>query len=327
LLPPVKNSGADTPPVCVVLANWNGANYTVPCVESLKNSDYPDLRVIVVDDASTDDSSDRIARRFPGLEILRQPVNQGVSQARNRGIARAAELDSAYVLILDNDTRVDRSLVSHLVATAKARDDRAAVGPKIYYSHDPARLWFAYGRLSLWTGFYSNPAYNSIDSRQFEKVVDMDAASSCCVLIPMEILKQVGGFNPALTWNEDVDWSLRCKRAGYSILYCPQGKVWHIGGGSSRKLERASIRYMLTRNQLWTLRSVGRPWHLASRVCTYPAHCFFRLVKMGLDKEWDCMRAELLGAKDGFFGPIPKWPKPAQPHIDTNGIRKASVGL
>lgn len=313
--------------VCVVLANWNGAEYTIPCVESLKNSDYPDLRIIVVDDASTDDSRDRIARRFPGLEIIQQVVNQGVSQARNLGIQRAAEVGSAYVLILDNDTRVDRSLVSHLVAAAQASDNRAAVGPKIYYLRDPARLWFAYGRVSLWTGFYFNPVRDSIDSGQFEKVVEMDAASSCCVLIPMRILKWVGEFNPALTWNEDVDWSLRCKRAGFSILYCPQGKVWHIGGGSSRKLERASIRYMLTRNQLWTLRGLGRPWHLASRLCTYPAHCFFRLVKMGLRREWECMRAELRGAKDGFFGPVPKWPKSAERHVETDRTRRAGVGL
>ncbi|MGA2606418.1 MAG: glycosyltransferase family 2 protein [Terriglobia bacterium] len=297
--------GLRAPAVCVVLLNWNGAEFTIPCVESLKESDYSNFQILVVDDGSIDDSPLRIAQRFPDLELLSQPANLGVSQARNRGIARAAELGSDYVLILDNDTKVDRSLISHLVATAKAHQNAVAVGPKIYYLHDPKRLWFAYGRLSLWTGFYFNPVCKSVDRGQFEQVMEMDAASSCCLLIPMGIVKVVGGFDPGFTRNEDLDWSLRCRRAGFRLLYCPQGKVWHFLGGSSRKQPAASIRYLLTRNQLWTLRKVGRPWHLLSILCFYPVHCCWRLLKMGLRKEWDCMWAELRGAKDGFLASIP----------------------
>ncbi len=290
--------------VCVVLVNWNGAEFTIPCIESLSKCDYPDFVTIVVDDGSTDDSPVQITRRFPGLEFLRQPGNLGVSQARNRGIERALELGCDYVMILDNDTRVDSTLISHLVATAKEYGDLVAVGPKIYYLRDPNRLWFAYGRLNLWTGLYSNPVYNSIDRGQFEQVVEMDSASSCCLLIPMEIIRLVGGFDPGFTRNEDVDWSLRCMSAGFRLLYCPQGKVWHFGGGSSRKQQPASIRYFLTRNQLWTLRKVGRPWHLVSVSLLYPLHCGWRLAKMALKGEWGCMCAELRGVKDGFFAPL-----------------------
>ena len=299
------NEMANVPKVCVVLANWNGADFTIPCVESLAESDYPSFQVVVVDDGSTDNSLARIAQRFPELEILRQPANLGVSQARNRGIARAAELGSDYVLVLDNDTRVDRGLISQLVATAKVHGDAVAVGPKIYRLDDPKRLWFAYGRLSLWTGFYFNPVYNSVDLGQFEQVMEMDAASSCCLLIPMGIVKVVGGFDPGFTRNEDIDWSLRCRRAGFRLLYCPQGRVWHFLGGSSRKQAAASIRYLLTRNQLWTLRKIGRPWHMLSIICLYPLHCCWRMLRMSLSRQWDCMGAELRGAKDGFLASIP----------------------
>jgi hypothetical protein len=300
------------PSVCAVLVNWNGAEHTIPCVESLRGSDYPNVQIVVVDDGSTDSSPDRIAARFPALEILRQPANLGVSQARNRGIARAAELGSDYVLILDNDTRVDPTLISCLVAEAKARGNAAAVGPKIYHLHDPARLWFAYGRVSLWTGLYFNPVYNSVDRGQFDQFAEMDAASTCCLLVPRRMFDVVGGFDPNFTWNEDVDWSLRARRAGFRLLYCPQGRVWHLGGGSSRKLPRASIRYLLTRNQLWTIRKVGRPWHLLSVLCLYPARCCSRLVRMALGREWDCMWAELRGAKDGFLAPVAS-PDPRRP--------------
>jgi len=298
------DKGQGLPSVCVVLVNWNGGEHTIPCVESLRESDYPSLQIVVVDDGSTDCSPDRIGRRFPGLETLRQPANLGVSQARNRGIARAGELGSDYVLILDNDTRVDPTLIRCLVAEARAHGDAAAVGPKIYYLDDPARLWFAYGRLSLWTGLYFNPAYNQVDRGQFEQSVEMDAASSCCLLIPKGMLDTVGGFDPAFTRNEDVDWSLRARRAGFKLRYCPSARVWHFAGGSSRKQPCASIRYLLTRNQLWTIRKVGRPWHLLSVLCLYPAHCCWRLAKMSAARQWDCLWAELRGAKDGFLAPL-----------------------
>lgn len=290
--------------VGVVLVNWNGGELTIPCIESLMESDHLNCEIIVVDDGSTDGSPEQIAEGFPDVEIIRQPANLGVSEARNRGIERAWELGSDYVLILDNDTRVDRRLISHLVATAKAHDDLVCVGPKIYWLHDPNRLWYAYGRLSFWTGIYTNPVFNAIDRGQFEKEIEMDVAGSCCLLIPKKIVLRVGGFDPAYTWNEDVDWSLRCRQAGFRLLYCPSGKVWHLVGGSSSKLESALKRYLLTRNQLWTLRKIVRPWHLVSIALFYPPHCFWRLARMILNRQWDCIRAELKGAKDGFFAPL-----------------------
>jgi hypothetical protein len=158
--------------------------------------------------------------------------------------------------------------------------------------------------VSLWTGLYFNPVHNLVDRGQFDHSVEMEAASSCCLLVPAGMFDVVGGFDPNFTWNEDVDWSLRARRAGFRLLYCPQGRVWHLAGGSSRKQPRAAIRYLLTRNQLWTIRKVGRPWHLLSVLCLYPARCCSRLVRMGLGRQWDCMWAELRGAKDGFLAPF-----------------------
>jgi GT2 family glycosyltransferase len=293
-----------TAKVSVVLANWNGAEFTIPCIESLLMSDYPDFRIIVVDDASTDASPVQIAQRFPEADLIGQPANRGVSAARNRGIARALELASDYVLFLDNDTKVDRSLISHLVATAEARNDAAAVGPKIYYLHDRSRLWFAFGQLSLWTGIYRNPVFGAMDRGQFDREREMEVASSCCLLVPARVLQVVGGFDPDYTWNEDVDWSLRCRRAGFPLVFCPKGKVWHKVGGSSQKQSAASIRYLLTRNQLWTFRRVARPCQMISISIVYAFRAILRIIAVMARRKWGCIPAELRGAKEGFFAPI-----------------------
>jgi GT2 family glycosyltransferase len=301
------NETPDAPKVCVVLVNWNGAEFTIPCVQSLSESDYPDLVTIVVDDGSTDTSPAQIAQRFPGLELLRQTTNIGVWQARNRGIERALELGCEYVVILDNDTRVDRSLISRLVTMAREYDGSVAVGPKIYYLRDPKRLWYAYGHLNLRTGIYSNPVYNVLDEGQFDQRREMQLGSSCCLLIPRRILEVVGGFdtNYSVYGGGDVDWSLRCWRAGFKLVYCPEGKLWHLVGGSANKIPRALIRYLTTRNQLWTLRKVVTPFQLMTITLFYPLRSLFRLARSAFRREWDCIPAELKGAKDGFLASIP----------------------
>jgi GT2 family glycosyltransferase len=295
------------PKVGVVLVNWNGADFTVPCLQSLAESDYSHLVTIVVDDASTDASPGQIARCFPGSELLRQTTQIGVWQARNRGMERALQLGCEYVMLLDNDTRVDRSLISCLVAAARQLEDSAAVGPKIYYLRDPRRLWYAYGYLSLRTGIYSNPVYNVIDEGQFDQQKEMEIGSSCCLLIPRGILGVVGGFDASygVYGCGDVDWSLRCRSAGFKLVYCPQGKVWHWVGGSAHRMPRAMIRYLTTRNQIWTLRKIATPSQLATVIPFYPLRCLFRLARSAFRREWDCIPAELKGAKEGFLGRIP----------------------
>jgi GT2 family glycosyltransferase len=303
------NEMRDAPKVCVVLVNWNGAEFTIPCIESLAESDYPNFQVVVVDDGSADNSPARITQRFPGLELLRQVTNLGVSHARNRGIERALELACDYVMILDNDTRVDWRLISRLVATARAYNNLAAVGPKIYYLRDPKRLWFAYGHLNLRTGIYSNPVYNAIDEGQFDQRGEMQLGSSCCLLIPRGILEVVGGFDTkygACGNVEDIDWCLRCRRAGFKLVYCPEGKLWHWVGGSGSKIPQALIRYLTTRNQLWTLRKIVTPFQLMTITLFYPLRCLLRLARSAFRRQWDCIPAELKGAKDGFLASIPR---------------------
>ena len=294
------------PRVSVVLANWNGADLTIPCIESLLKCDYSNVQIIVVDDASTDSSCDRISERFPRVELIRQPTNQGVSAARNRGIERAFESSCDYVLFLDNDTVVEPSLIRLLVAGAQAHGNSVAVGPKIYYLRDPNRLWFACGRLSLWTGIYANSARNEIDAGQYDQETRMDVGSSCCLLVPAAILRAVGGFDPRFTWNEDVDWSLRCRRSGYGIVYWPKARMWHLVNGSSSKQRAASIRYFLTRNQFWAFRKVASRPQMIVMTLLYPVRAFVRMVKMILQWRWDCVVAECRGAKDGLCAPIEK---------------------
>ncbi len=314
LVPQLNGSGQRTsaardlqpPKVGVILVNWNGAEFTIPCIESLLKSNYPNYQIIVVDNGSRDGSPERIVQEYPQVELLRQLSNSGLPKARNQGIECALKLGSEYAITLDNDTRADRDMISHLVGTAELANRASVVGPKIYWLHHPNRLWFAYGRLSLWTGVYSNPVYNQVDQGQFEEPVEMEVASGCCMLIPKKVFQTVGGFDEAFgRWaHDDVDWSLRCRRAGFGIIFSPKAKLWHRVGGSAQKISGASIRYHATRDQLWTLRKAATRWQIFTIASFYPLRAIVRISAMVARGQWDCIPAELRGAKDGFFGSI-----------------------
>lgn len=107
-----RTSGAEdsqSPKVGVVLVNWNGAEFTIPCIESLLRSNYSNFQIIVVNNGSMDGSPERIAQEYPQVELLRQPSNSGLPKARNQGIEHALKLGSDYAITLDNDTRAGPS--------------------------------------------------------------------------------------------------------------------------------------------------------------------------------------------------------------------------
>jgi hypothetical protein len=304
----------------VLLLNYNSAEHTIPCIESLLASDYPNLRIIVVDNGSTDGSPAVISKRFPCATLIRLPSGIAMAAARNLGIRRALEEGCSHLAILDNDTRADKRLVSHLVETCERHRGAVAVSPKIYWLRHPERFWFVYGRLSLWTGVYSNPAYNAVDRGQYETEMEVEIVSTCCFLMPRRIAERVQ-FDDSLCYNDDVEWSLRCQREGFRIVYCPKAKVWHVVGGGQGKSPPALLRYLWTRDQWRTLRKYARPWQMASLVLLYPLRFALRLVKLGGGGRWDCVGAELRGTRDGLLAPLDSAEAPrAEPSYHTPGL-------
>ncbi len=290
--------------VGIVVLNWNGGEFTFPCVESVKQSDYRNWQLVIVDNGSIDGSPERITRLFPDVHLIRNPGNMGFAKATNQGIAWVLEHGADFALILNNDTRIDPRMISHLVRTASAYDDLAAISPKMYQTTNPDRLWFAYGRANLWTGIFSNPAYNSVDGSQFEVPREAEFLSGCCILIPKKIIQAVGAFDVRFfAYCEDVDWSLRCRRAGFQLRYCPMAKLWHgklVGDGRLSPLRR----YLLTRNHLWVMRKNAHFLQLACASLLFPLRSLWRLIKVSKERQWQCIPAELRGARDGFLLPV-----------------------
>jgi GT2 family glycosyltransferase len=216
------------PPVTVILVNWNGREVTLDCLASLLRATYPALRVLLVDNASTDGSVQEVRSRYPEVEVLVMAANLRFAGGNNAGMRHALESSAEYLVLLNNDTVVDPGFLEPLVARMAADPGTGMVAPKIFYHATPEVIWFAGGAISMWTGTMRHIGIREVDRGQHDRPGDIEYATGCCVMVRSSVVRRVGMLDESFfIYGEDADWSMRVRQAGYRILYEPASKVWH----------------------------------------------------------------------------------------------------
>ena len=124
------------------------------------------------------------------------------------------------------------------------------------------------------------------------------------MLMPKGVVERVRGFDHTfVSYVEDVDWSIRCRSAGFPIVLCPTAKLWHDVSVTGKK-RPAMMRYYLTRNHLWTLRRHASPWQFATAMFLLPLRSVWRMARLVGARDGKSIMAELRGLKDGLLGAI-----------------------
>ncbi len=294
--------------LAVILVNYNGEKYNVACIESiLANSGAAELKIIVVDNASQDDSMRLLGEKYAGneqLELIRLDDNYGFSYANNVGIDRAKEQGADYVMLLNNDTEIMPDMLSQLWECAKRHPGSVAV-PKIYYSDDRKRLWSAGGSFSPVIKKAGHIGLNETDQGQYDQEREIGFATGCCLWIPMEVIEKAGTLDARFfLYYEDTEYSFRLHRMGIPIYYCPRAVMYHKVGASTRGADSALCAYYIARNWLLCNRlHLGRryPLFLAYYVLNRTVCCLLWLVRGRIE----LVRATLQGIEDyrkGHFG-------------------------
>ncbi len=226
----------DNPSVYIIVLNWNGKNDTLECLHSLQQVTYPNFRVVVVDNASSDCSVDAIREKFPSVQIISNKENLRFAGGNNVGIRYALDYGADYVLLLNNDTVVDKEFLTEMVAIADQSARMGMIGPKIYYYSEPKKIWYAGGRIEWWKGWVSHIGIRELDGGQYDAITEVDYLTGCCMLVKREVIEKVGILDESFyIYGEDADWCIRASRAGYKLMYVPSSMVWHklsasIGG-------------------------------------------------------------------------------------------------
>jgi GT2 family glycosyltransferase len=222
------------PVVYVIVLNWNNYADTRKCLASLLAATYPALRIILVDNGSTDQSSHRLQADFPTLQCIFNAQNLGFSKGCNVGIRAAlADVDCAYVLLLNNDAEVEPQFMEAAIEVAGADDRTGLVGGKILHAPESRIIGYAGGDISRWRGRLIIHGFNEWDHGQYDQPGEVGFVTGAFMLISRPVLEKVGLLPEEYFFGtEEQDYSFNVRRAGFKLYYAPGSVAYHVSGGS-----------------------------------------------------------------------------------------------
>ncbi len=242
------------------MLHWGAIDVTTRCLESLRHAIFPARKtIILIDNAGTLDRSLATSADGLAIEVHRPDHNMGFAKGCALGIALALQRDADFVLLVNNDVVVDRSFLSGLLAAAARRPDAGLLCPRIMFLANPQKPWYTGGTFSLWSGIPVQVRARERANLQSHPR-EVDYATGCAMLINPAVIRAVGTFDSEFfAYCEDLDLSLRARRAGFKILFVPDSLVLHA---VTDQADRVSLRiYYSTRNLLEVMRRHAAWYH------------------------------------------------------------------
>lgn len=248
--------------VTAVLLNWNGYDHTSACLKSLADVSWPQLKILVVDNASTDDSPVQLQQTFPDVEIILNRENLGFAAGCNVGIKHALGAGTDYILLLNNDTLVDPGFLEPLVEMAQSRPGIGAVGGKIYKASEPDVIWDAGGFIDWLKGCGRRRGSGQVDQGQHDQPTPVGFVTGCMMLVKVDVFAKAGLLPEVYFFGvEEWEYGLQVRRAGYELWYTPESKIWHKVGGSNDGLDPAFFYNYLRSRLLFMRRNAPPAWY------------------------------------------------------------------
>ena len=286
-------------PVWALILAHNEVAYTRECLTSILALDPPADRVLLVDNASTDDTAAVVRREFPEVELLTLSENRYFAGGVNAGLERALASGAGSVLLLNNDLVLERGALGILARALEADPARAAVGPKLFFYDPPDRIWFAGGSITRGAGLLRHRGVHRKDDAFRDGPRDVDYLSGAAVLLSRRALETVGLLDPAyVIYVEDADWSARARRAGFTLGYEPEARGWHhvsvTSGGGLTPLKA----YFRLRSGALFLSRYTSPWERPIAWLSYGAWTATLLARSILGGRLDASRALAEGFVD-----------------------------
>jgi GT2 family glycosyltransferase len=315
------------PLVYIIVLNYKMRDVVARCLASLQSLDYPNFRVVVVDNMSGDGVLEMVRRRFPDAVTIQTGGNLGYTGGNNRGIEAALAAGAAYVLVLNPDTEVvNPAFLTEMVRYAELHPEAGIVGPRVYLRRQGVvqnTVLFAPGlwrNLANWVHFRLHPSAFALSG---DAVVEAETLNGVCVLLRAACLRQIGLFDARMfMYIEDAEMNWRARREGWRVRYLPIESVVHVQKTEGYHMT-GPVAFLLKRNSVYYLCKTGRrleAWGYAlcslallllRGLATLRGEHFSFAKRLGL-----AYRAILLRrSSDADFGPTGELP-PALPHFD-----------
>jgi GT2 family glycosyltransferase len=237
------------PRVSVIIPNWNGQRFLPACLEALRQQSFTDHEVVLVDNASTDDSVAYVRAAFPEVRAAVLPRNVGFAGGVNAGIQAAR---GECVALLNNDTEADPGWLEALVQALDRDREIGFAASKMIGFHD-RELLDGCGDAMSWHMLAHKIGAGQRDVGQYETPRRVFGACAGAAIYRRSLFETVGLFDEEFfAYYEDVDLSFRAQLAGFPCLYVPTAVVAHIGSATAGK-ESALFFYLWTRNRIYLM--------------------------------------------------------------------------
>ena len=243
----------------VVIANWNGKETLRKCLTSLfSKTANLQFRVVIIDNASTDGSTEMIQTTFPNVTLIKNTHNVGFSKANNQGIRHALANGAENIFLLNNDVEItDGKWLETMSGILESDSEIGIVGCKLLYPD--LKIQHPGGVIKIQGGYNRGECQKDIG--QYNKTEFVDFVTGAALLINSNVIRKIGlldeGFTPL--YYEDTDWCVRARLCGYKVAYTPNPTLIHNCGTSANKLNqqiklfynrRSFIRFFLLNFQL-----------------------------------------------------------------------------
>ncbi|UEG49889.1 glycosyltransferase family 2 protein [Ferruginibacter lapsinanis] len=241
------------PSVAIVILNWNGRNFLKQFLPSVLASTYPNKRIIVADNASSDDSVAFLQQHFPAVEILQHATNEGFAKGYNSALEK---IQSDYYILLNSDVEVEPGWIQPVISLMQNDHTIGACQPKLLsYTH---RREFEYaGASGGWLDTFGYPfsrgrIFDIVeeDNGQYNDAEPCFWASGAAMFVRSELYHSLGGLDEYFfAHQEEIDFCWRMQLAGYKVYVQPQSIVYHVGGGTLPKQNNLKV-FLNFRNNL-----------------------------------------------------------------------------
>jgi len=231
----------------IIIPNYNGLKFMDECIRSLNAQTYPNFRTLVVDNGSTDGSVEWLKEHQ--IDTIFLPENTGFSGAVNVGIKAA---DTPYVLLLNNDVRVDEYFVAEMVRAIGQSERIFSVSSRMIQMYHPDRLDDAGDMYSLLGWAYQRGVGRELT--HYRRSSRVFSACAGAAIYRREVFEEIGYFDEMhFAYLEDIDVGYRARIAGYDNIYCPAALVWHVGSGTSGSRYNEFKVTLSSRNNIWII--------------------------------------------------------------------------
>jgi len=265
---------SNVPKVALVILNWNGIKHLRQFLPSVISSVWPNLEIIIGDNASTDGSVEFIKQTYPSVRIIQNDKNYGFTGGYNRVLG---QVEADYYILLNSDVEVFPGWIAPVIDLMESDPLIAAAAPKIrsfiqrdYFEHAGAAggfidcygYMFCRGRM-----FYETEK----DTGQYQQSGEVFWATGAAMFIKKHCWDEAGGFDDRFFAHmEEIDLCWRLKNKGYKIMYCAESEVFHLGGGTLN-VENPFKTFLNFRNNLLLLQNNLPLWRavfiIPVRIC------------------------------------------------------------